>query len=154
MNQSIVHSQGNVPFSWENKPGVCKLTSQEGSKEDYFLQKLPSPPYPPESARILIHGVKIPPPPCAFQHPFKTSRRGLRKSDDPFLAAYKECTKSTSKGKLAKSDGGSGLKKGMFNFSCKRSCSVRNDNLVRISQLPLSRDSSGTMRRSISTSIC
>ena len=129
MNQSEVHSQGNVPFSWENKPGVCKETSQEG----YFLQKLSPPPYPPESARISIHDIKIPLPPCAFHPPSRTSsRRGLKKSDDPFLAAYKECTKSTSKAKLAKKDGGSGLKKGMFSFSCIQSCRVWNDNLVRI----------------------
>ena len=138
MNQSKVHSQRTVPFSWENKPGVCKLTSQEGSEEDYFLQKLSPPPCPPESARISIHDIIIPPPPCVFHPPSRiSSRRGLKKSDDPFLAAYKECTKSTSKGKLAKKDGWSGLKKGMFSFSCKQSCSVRNDNLVRISQLPL-----------------
>ncbi|XVE95061.1 hypothetical protein REPUB_Repub02eG0064000 [Reevesia pubescens] len=141
MNQSKVHSQGNVPFSWENNPGVCKETSQEGSEEDYFLQKLPPPPCPPESARMSIHDIKIPPPPCAFHPPSRTSsRRGLKISDDPFLAAYKECTKSTRKGKK---DEGSGLKKGMFNFSCKKSCSVRNDNLVRISQLPLERERSG-----------
>ncbi|XWS14823.1 hypothetical protein CRYUN_Cryun35bG0041700 [Craigia yunnanensis] len=127
MNQSKVHSQGNVPFSWENKPGVCKETSQEDSEVDYFLQKLLPSSYPPESARISSHGIKIPPPPCAFHPPSRTSsRRGLKRFDDPFLAAYKECTKSTSKAKLAKKDGGSGLKKGMFNFSCKQSCSVRN----------------------------
>ncbi|OMO70852.1 hypothetical protein COLO4_28461 [Corchorus olitorius] len=150
MNQTKVHSQGNVPFSWENKPGVCKMTSQDCLKEDFFLQKLPPPPCPPETARVSISNSiqdnKIPPPPGAFQPPSRSSsRRGLKKSDDPFLAAYKECTKSTNKGKLAKNvnGGGSGnLKKGVFSFSCKQSCSVRDDNLVRISQLPPERDRS------------
>ncbi|XVF64224.1 hypothetical protein PTKIN_Ptkin09bG0151400 [Pterospermum kingtungense] len=131
-NMGKVQSQGTVPFSWENKPGVRKLTSQEGPEEDYFLKKLPPPPCPSASARISIHDIKTPP-----------SRRGPNKYDDPFLAAYKECTKSTSKSELAKKDVGSGLKKGMFSFSCKRSCSVRNDNLVRISQLYPERDRSG-----------
>ncbi|XVE55718.1 hypothetical protein DITRI_Ditri03aG0180600 [Diplodiscus trichospermus] len=140
MNQSRVHSQGNVPFSWENRPGVCKETAtQEGS--NYFVQKQLEPfPCPPESAIISIDDIKIPPPPhCAFHPPSRTSSgRGLKKSDDPFLAAYKECTKSSNK-----KDGGSGSMKGLFNFSCKAFCSVRNDNLVRISQLPIERGRSG-----------
>ncbi|XVE70225.1 hypothetical protein DITRI_Ditri10aG0055800 [Diplodiscus trichospermus] len=137
MNQSKVHSQGTVPFSWENKPGVCKLANQEGPKEDCFLQKLPPPPCPPAKA------------PCAFHQPSRTSsRRGLKKSDDPFLAAFKECSKSksNSKGKLARKDGGSGLKMGLFNFSCKQSCSFRNDNLVRVSQLHLLRETDQVSR--------
>nr|KJB14657.1 hypothetical protein B456_002G136100 [Gossypium raimondii] len=120
--------QGNVPFSWENKPGVCKETSQQ---QHYFLQKLPPPP------STSIHGTKIPPPP-PFALSGSYSRRGFKKSNDPFLAAYMECTKSTSNVKLGeKHGGGSGLKKGLFNFSCKESCSVRNGSLVRISKLVL-----------------
>ncbi|MBA0676539.1 hypothetical protein Goari_018014 [Gossypium aridum] len=125
--------QGNVPFSWENKPGVCKETSQQ---QHYFLQKLPPPPPPSTS----IHGTKIPPPP-PFALSGSYSRRGFKKSNDPFLAAYMECTKSTSNVKLGeKHGGGSGLKKGLFNFSCKQSCSVRNGSLVRISKLVLMED--------------
>ncbi|MBA0550540.1 hypothetical protein Golob_021479 [Gossypium lobatum] len=128
--------QGNVPFSWENKPGVCKETSQQ---QHYFLQKLPPPPPPPPPS-TSIHGTKIPPPP-PFALSGSYSRRGFKKSNDPFLAAYMECTKSTSNVKLGeKHGGGSGLKKGLFNFSSKQSCSVRNGSLVRISKLVLMED--------------
>ncbi|MBA0595591.1 hypothetical protein Gorai_012457 [Gossypium raimondii] len=133
MNQNKAQSRGNVPFSWENKPGIRKETCQEGKEHHYFMRKLTPPPFPPQSVGMSIEGIKISPPPPP------PSRR-LKKSDDPFLAAYKECTRSTSKGKLAKRDSMSSLKKGIFNFSCKQSCSVENNNLVRVSQLPHERD--------------
>ncbi|MBA0865830.1 hypothetical protein Goshw_015819 [Gossypium schwendimanii] len=129
----LAQSRGKVPFSWENKPGIRKETCQEGMEHHYFMRKLTPPPFPPPSVGMSIDGIKISPPPPP------PSRR-LKKSDDPFLAAYKECTRSTSKGKLAKRDSVSSLKKGIFNFSCKQSCSVENDNLVRVSQLPHERD--------------
>ncbi|XVF39768.1 hypothetical protein PTKIN_Ptkin01aG0059000 [Pterospermum kingtungense] len=134
MNQNNkVRSQGKVPFSWENKPGVCKETTIQEGTEFEVDQK---------AIRVSIQAIKIPPPPCGLHPPTRTSsRRGLKKSDhddDPFLAAYKECTKSIGKGKLAKKD-----KRGMFSFSCKQSCSVRDDNLVKISQLHPEKDRSG-----------
>ncbi|GMJ02557.1 hypothetical protein HRI_003924900 [Hibiscus trionum] len=147
MNQSKVHSNGNVPLPWENKPDVRKETNQQL----YFLQvQPPRPPYVPETAPTTsVHDVKLPPPPpCAYHSLTKcSSRRGFnKKCDDPFLAAYKECTKSSGKAKLAKKDGGgggcSGLMKGLFNFSCKKTCGVRNDNLVKISQPVLQKDGS------------
>ncbi|TYG69494.1 hypothetical protein ES288_D05G234800v1 [Gossypium darwinii] len=122
MNQNKAQSRGNVPFSWENKPGIRKETCQEGMEHHYFMRKLTPPPFPPQSVGMSIEGIKISPPPPPL------SRR-LKKSDDPFLAAYKECTRSTSKGKLAKRDSVSSLRKGIFNFSCKQSCSVENNNL-------------------------
>ncbi|XP_039009757.1 uncharacterized protein LOC120138323 [Hibiscus syriacus] len=128
-------SQVKVPFSWENKPGICKETGQlQVFEEDCSLQKLPPPPCRSESGNISMHDIEIPLPPCVFQPPLRTSSgRSLKKTEnDPFLAAYKECTKSTKKGKKD----GSGLKR-LFSFSCKRSCSVRDDNIVRVSQLPL-----------------
>ncbi|GMI77275.1 hypothetical protein HRI_001396800 [Hibiscus trionum] len=128
-------------MAFSNKPAICKETGQLGlSEQDCSLQKLPPPPYRSESGKISMHDIGIPLPPCVFHPPLGTSsRRSLKKTDvDPFLAAYKECTKSTRKGKTGKKDGGggSGLK-GFFSFSCKRSCSVRDDNTVRVSQLPL-----------------
>ncbi len=142
MSHSKAHSQGTIPFSWENKPGVSKVTQQECPIDGDFVLKLPPPPCPSEPAKISVHDFQIPLPPCAFQPPSRSSsKKGLRKQEDPFLAAYMECTKSIRKGKSIKNDVGSGFKKNMLVFSCKRSCSVRDDSLVRISQLPLERDS-------------
>ncbi|KAJ7966493.1 SWI/SNF-related matrix-associated actin-dependent regulator of chromatin subfamily A-like protein [Quillaja saponaria] len=151
MSNTEAHSPGNIPFSWENKPGICKVTHHGNLKErhEFLPEKLPPPPCPSETAKIsvLVHDIQIPLPPCAFQAPYRSSsKKGLKIQEDPFLAAYKECTKShKSSGKiitnkLPKIDVGSGVRKSLFVFSCKRSCSVRDDNLVRISQLPFNVD--------------
>ncbi|KAM3237530.1 hypothetical protein P3L10_012559 [Capsicum annuum] len=116
-----VHSQGNVPFSWEKKPGVSKIT-------------------PTKSCDTGDFSTKLPPPPCAFQPPWprpplwrSSSRRICRKQgyDDPFDMAIKECTKSLRK---SKADFGFERKKkkknSMSNFSCKKSCSVMEDSII------------------------
>ncbi|PIN11612.1 hypothetical protein CDL12_15797 [Handroanthus impetiginosus] len=98
--------------------------------------KLPPPPCPPENSRVSFRDLQIPLPPCAFQPPSRSSsKKGLKKIDDPFWIAYKEVTKSTRKGGQ-----GLGLTKNMSIFSCKKSsCSVAEDSVVRLSQLPISR---------------
>ncbi|KAI9106371.1 hypothetical protein K1719_021899 [Acacia pycnantha] len=126
---------GNVPFSWEKNPGVSKV--HQPVREEELLHNLPPPPY---TAEILGGGgvhqdiiQNIPLPPCAFQPPFyrTPSKKGLmwmQEEDDPFFAAYKECTKkSNNKWSLRK--------RIMSLFSCNRSCSVRDNNLVRISHV-------------------
>lgn len=126
-------SLDKVPFSWENEPGVSKVSDLKDDDGPRLSFKLPPPPCPTESGRVSVRDIQIPLPPCAFQPPSRSSsRRGLgfnKHDQDPFLAAFKECTKNSRKGKLRK--------KAMFNFSCKNSCGVRDDNLVRVShQLP------------------
>ncbi|KAI3465237.1 hypothetical protein Pfo_021900 [Paulownia fortunei] len=148
MMSSKVHSQGNVPFSWENKPGVSKSAAAVAARQDHHHHlaqpKLPPPPCPPDNARVSFHDLQIPLPPCAFQPPSRSSsKKGLKKIDDPFLIAYKEVTKSTKKGKSLganKGDQGLGVMKNMSIFSCKQSsCSVTEDSVVKLSQLPISR---------------
>ncbi|KAE8686057.1 hypothetical protein F3Y22_tig00111088pilonHSYRG00445 [Hibiscus syriacus] len=86
-------------------------------------------------SKILVHEKKVLPPP---PFPKRSTVKGLRWwVQDPFLAAYKECTKSGENGKLSSEDGGSKFaRKKKIDFSCKESCDVRDDNLVRISNLP------------------
>ncbi|KAG6648839.1 hypothetical protein CIPAW_07G172100 [Carya illinoinensis] len=104
-----------VPFSWERKPGVSKVTHQDQCPTEGDM------PAPSRSS----------------------SKKGLKR-EDPFLAAYKECTKSINgNGKSPKN--GVNLYSGfgkitMPDFSCRRSCSVRDGNLVRISRLPCERE--------------
>lgn len=145
MSNNNLHPQFgdlNIPFSWENKPGVSKSTPPDSPAEAArFMEKLPPPPCQPEKAS-LHQDLKIPLPPCVFQSPLRSSfRRGLRKEDDPFLLAYQECTKSTKKGKANRDEVDFGIlkKSSMSFFSCKHSCSVRDDSIVRISQLPISK---------------
>ncbi|WCJ35580.1 hypothetical protein M5689_016827 [Euphorbia peplus] len=152
MNQAIKPSKGDVPFSWEKKPGVSKVRNPSVNEKDFIMQKIPLPPCPPENQiRVSVSKSRplfdsnIPLPPCTFQPPYvrSSSRKGLarKQDDDPFLAAYKECTKSTRKEKH-------GLRTPTFlpNFSCKNSCNVRDDNLVRVSQLPCQIDSGRVIR--------
>lgn len=108
-----------------------------------------------------FHGMKVPPPPCFSDRPPRlrsssSRRRGFiikKQDDDPFYVAYKECTKTSStskKGKffggLSKDDFFIGMKKKNKDylssvFSCKHSCSVREDSVVMInlSNIPMSK---------------
>ncbi|KAG6434726.1 hypothetical protein SASPL_106368 [Salvia splendens] len=121
MNSNI-HSQRNIPFSWENAPGVSKAVA-------------PPPPKPEKSRDSL----QIPLPPCANSSMKKGAKKNSSRMDDPFLIAYKEVTKSTKKGK-SQGFGFGVMKKNISIFSCKQSsCGVAGDNVVRLSRLPLSR---------------
>lgn len=178
-------------FSWEEKPGVSKVLERKTTEEqnyNYFsgtddggdgsgvgddtshtlkLIKLPPPPGPPEKYRTSFRNdLQIPPPPCAFfQPPLRCSSR--KKNDDPFLIAYKECTKSSRKDhiKLGKftttttgddgddgdGHGGSelrfGLKKNISFLNCKHSCSsLVSDSIISTSQFPVSRSRKETRR--------
>ncbi|KAK8973879.1 hypothetical protein V6N11_013036 [Hibiscus sabdariffa] len=136
MSHRKVHSQGSVPFSWEYKPGVSK--SSNLSHYDQYSIPTDGPPSTSivgdSSSNVMVRdNNKVPPPPpCSIRLPPKrsTSLKGLRWwPDDPFLAAYKECTKSNGGSKLPVR-----IKK--ISFSCKKSCDVRDDNLVRLSNIP------------------
>ncbi|KAF3447471.1 hypothetical protein FNV43_RR12657 [Rhamnella rubrinervis] len=150
---SKVGTQGNVPFSWENKPGISKVHERREWKdtdEDENLMRvkeLPPPPCPSGGTRGRIsvhHGIQIPLPPCTFHQPpilpRSSSARGLRKHEDPFLAAYEECTKSCKKqGKSWSLSSSSSFRRidiigsrlrSLFNVSCRsRASSVRDDSL-------------------------
>ncbi|KAB2036858.1 hypothetical protein E1A91_D03G032500v1 [Gossypium mustelinum] len=136
MNHRKVHSQGNIPFSWEDKPGVSKP-----SKVTHYGCPIDGGLYGDggllTDIAVRDNNEVPPPPPCSIRLPpprRSTSLKGLRWwLDDPFLAAYKECTKS---GEIK--TGGSKLpvRKKKIGFSCKNACDVRDDNLARLSNLP------------------
>lgn len=166
------YSRGTVPFSWENKPGVSKLShSKTEPKTEYYFFKdddytLPPPP------RVSFHGdYQLPlPPPCTFQQPISrnSSMKALisnkPETEDPFQVAIRECTKSINKGGSSgggeavagkgkiktpsssspspKYNGGfgSGVRSLFESLSCKRSSSVRDDSLVKVSRVPYHRD--------------
>lgn len=169
MSHRKVHSQGSVPFSWEAMPGVSKVTNQD-CPTDFgvgALNCLSAEEDSGDSPKKLVNNpeIKIPLPPCPLlKAPSRSSStKGFRwhVEADPFLMAYKECTKSTStlnnnSGKLPGSENnkkgsdaiGCKVRKSRFNmFSCKNSCDVREDNFVKLSQLPaLPRDRSRSTR--------
>lgn len=149
MSHRKVRSQGSVPFSWEDSPGVSKAAHQEcPANIGIYALNLPLPPPPPPSLppsnsppQVSIQNVKIPLPPCPDQPPLRrTSSKGLwGQEEDPFLAAYKECTKSVEsakKPKESKKGFGFGRRKCKFTFSCKHSCEVEDDSWMRLTHLP------------------
>ncbi|KAK6923931.1 hypothetical protein RJ641_010134 [Dillenia turbinata] len=149
MSHKKAHTQGNVPFSWEDSPGVSKFIHHEVQKFQLHDLNLSSSLSPPSSDKCgsseeaSTKRIKIPPPPCAAQLPVRSSstKGSLRRhEDDPFYVAYKACTKSTKSGKLLSGEGSkivvSSLVRNMFAFSCKHSSDVRDESLIRLPRLP------------------
>ncbi|QCE16439.1 hypothetical protein DEO72_LG11g3455 [Vigna unguiculata] len=138
MDQPITHSPGRVPFSWERKPGIPKVSVAESfQRERKFVQKLQPPPYT-SFQRNYDHALEIPLPPCTFQPHYKDRIR--MQDHDPFLEAYKKCSKSRktverNKKLQIKTSIETRLRNSMSFISCKQSCVVRDDHLVRISYL-------------------
>ncbi|KAJ8638253.1 hypothetical protein MRB53_012520 [Persea americana] len=140
MSNNEVYSIGDVPFSWENSPGICKVSHKEHLMcVGHEALKLPPPPCPTKKPKFLVQDLQSPLPPCTFQSPLiRASRKRLEK-EDPFLAAYMECTKNVAKSKLSNDDnigGGHRAWKSISMFSCKHSCGVRDDSSVRIAYIP------------------
>ncbi|CAA0821050.1 Unknown protein [Striga hermonthica] len=142
-----VHSQGKVPFSWEKKPGVSKATARPPEHNRVPPRKLPPPPCPPGMLDARLSSVRDSQIP-RVRLSRSASRKDTKKvTDDPFLIAYKEVTKSDykkDKGLIRRSekgDRGLGALRNIFMFSCKvqSSCIVQENSVVRFSELPISR---------------
>lgn len=88
----------NVPFSWELKPGVSKLTCEEtGMGVRCATLDLPSPPRLSKNALFCVNHLQgvLPPPPIS------PVRKGdVNKKEDRFVAAHRKCTKYSMNGKL------------------------------------------------------
>nr|KYP53128.1 hypothetical protein KK1_024950 [Cajanus cajan] len=136
MSHRKSHSHGSIPFSWEDKPGV-------------------SPNHLSNSKRMLEIHDKIPLPPCPLQPPRRSTSekdKGFRWQEDPFLVAYKECTKSDEKSykvpRKNKKGVGSNFSLSKSIFSCRSTNDVQDDIYVKLSHrpcLPAVRDRSLTL---------
>ncbi|GFY93704.1 hypothetical protein Acr_09g0001500 [Actinidia rufa] len=138
MSHKKVHSKGNVPFLWEDIPGVPKITGPIAKRR--MPSRAPTlPPRPPNyNPKVTAREMKIPLPPRLVQ-PLHTSSsmKGLGKKEDPFLVALKECTKSVTSGKASverknRCHGFKARKIKFSAFSCKGSCGVKDGNLARL----------------------
>ena len=166
MSHRKVYSQGNIPFAWEDKPGISKATHQDCPKSfrvqaldlttssssslSSNKQQFNSHHHPISVSTTTAMKIPLPPCPALSQPPSRSSSaKGLKWQDqqDPFLLAFKECTKPVKNGKshdqladfddhqyVHKKKGSRTTKprKRMFNisFSCKSlsGCDVKNDN--------------------------
>ncbi|KAJ9170533.1 hypothetical protein P3X46_018634 [Hevea brasiliensis] len=155
MSHRKVYSQGSIPFSWEDMPGVSKAIHQDTGLHVLNLSSSSSPnttssiPHDSDTSSLKVSSAhqdkKIPLPPCQnLQLPpgRSTSAKVGSWQEDPFIAAYKECTKNVRNGnkpqpsEKKKNVTGSKGRKSRLILSCKNSCDVTDDNLVRLSNLP------------------
>ncbi|KAK4756434.1 hypothetical protein SAY87_006561 [Trapa incisa] len=141
MSHMKVYSHGSIPFSWEDSPGVRKPQTPRheqgsivsGTSGDAFSHKYsPIPPPPPRVAgtrRMTISGMGI----C---------RRKEAAEEDPFLRAYKECTRDVPTatklpGHSKKPKPKAGLRKNAwYILTCRRSVDVVEESIARLSHLP------------------
>ncbi|KAL7101552.1 hypothetical protein ACP275_08G061100 [Erythranthe tilingii] len=136
MSHRRIHSHGNVPFSWEEKPGVPKSNRHQKSSSDDTCLKI----QPDDDPMVRISCVHPPhkniaPPP---QNPCSKARKSLCKRwklDDPFLTALKSCSKRSVEeySNKGKNNNISSV------FSCKYSCDIvvqNDDDVFRFSKLP------------------
>ena len=135
MSHRKVHSLGKVPFSWENEPGICKVSHKESPK--YMRQgtpKLPPPPCQSYSHRVVGQDVQIPLPSGPSRPLPRSSSTKVVQREDPFLAAYMECTKSEGHGKFSKGkrqgDGKSRLGRSWFRFFSMNSSEIKDNSRV------------------------
>nr|GMC57615.1 uncharacterized protein LOC18772093 [Ipomoea batatas] len=147
MSHRRIFSQGNVPFSWEEKPGVSKFNHQKTpsatdvpDKHDEFVD-LGKPLLPP-------------PPPSAAPTPGRRSSPSLKGMirDDPFMVAFVKCTKNQNSKTVHNNNSGDHQRKKISSYSsvglsskkgrrllffCKNAfADVEVDNLMKYSNLP------------------
>lgn len=148
----------------EDQPNSESFKSETDHLEDRKRHKqrrketrrddLPPPPCR-RSSRSKVHDLNIPLPPAIFQPPVTKSNK---QGEDPFLAAYKVCTRSDSLKKSrfpggVKIDVGSDVKKLMRSLSCKSSCSVVVNDVVTNNICKLRSEKIGSRVSSIVTGL-
>lgn len=145
MSKNEFYSQVNVPFSWELKPGVSKVTSEDSSIDRSHVKlKLPPPPRLSKSDRLCVNNSQgvLNVPPCQLRpKPTRSSAKkgNVNNQDDPFVAAYRKCTEHSADDSTGdENDASSGTtmwsRKNICTLSCKYSCTVSGNNVVRVSQ--------------------
>ena len=135
VHNEIHYPEINVPFSWEYKPGISKVTNESFKKATAMRGGLVLQP-PPCSSAIRNHSVReveaqSPIVLCPIQASslrIISLRKESLKEEDPFMEAYNNCTRTPFTVKSSKTAKrtrtGSIICKYRYIFSCKHSCDV------------------------------
>ncbi|XP_051209159.1 uncharacterized protein [Lolium perenne] len=134
MPQSPKKAPATVVLSWDHEQGITKLAPAPAMKPRGV-------PEGPRKGQAPTRRLSVPPPPGRLST--RGVSRAVRPEDDPFLAAYLACTKSTG-GRSG--DGGRRAAKeqrrfawaglGLGSLSCKRNNGVVEQSMVRMAKLP------------------
>ena len=138
---------GTVAFSWEQEPGVSKESPAVEARKPSGGRSTTHD--SAKEAEARTHQLRVPPPPGGPGAPSlspparsRSSKRGVRPEEDPFLAAYVACTASgrkTGRGhnEAQKMLGWAGLRFALgLGLSCKTSCGVAEESVVRLAKKP------------------
>jgi hypothetical protein len=128
MPQSARKAPTTVVLSWEEEPAMTKPVSAPAVKPRVVPENK-------TKAQAPTRRLSVPPPPGRTSA--RSVSRAVRPEDDPFLAAYLACTKSTG------GDCGKRAAKGQRRFawaglglSCKRDDGVVAQSMLRLAKLP------------------
>ncbi|KAK7310754.1 hypothetical protein RJT34_08465 [Clitoria ternatea] len=126
----------NVPFSWEHKPGLPKEVTHghNGTRHGTKLVLQPPPCGSGRDHKQRVEDTQIPLSLCAVQSSLRISSfrmESQKELEDPFVEAYKKCTKSPFilrrySNKRGEKNNGSWptIRKYMHILSCKQSGDV------------------------------
>ncbi|KAM3271356.1 hypothetical protein ACQJBY_041882 [Aegilops geniculata] len=125
--------KASVVLSWEHEPAVKKPVSTVEARGGDMREG-------PRKVPALARRLSVPPPPG--RPAARGYSRAVRPEDDPFLAAYLACTKSSADGgndrtgAVREPKGQRRFAWGLGALSCKRSNGVMEQSMVRLAKLP------------------
>ncbi|CAN6330057.1 unnamed protein product [Urochloa humidicola] len=135
--EAVLMPAAAVVFSWEQ---VVKTTATGEARRDAPTGSPKKAPQPP--ARRL----SVPPPPGWASVPTRSlssrAGRAVRPEDDPFLAAYLACTKSSGRrsgGGAAREEAKGGRRRftwAALGLSCKTSAGAVEQSMVKVAKRP------------------
>jgi hypothetical protein len=135
MLQSPMKTPANMVFSWEEEPAMRKPVPAPAVKTRGLPENT-------RKAQAPTRRLSVPPPPG--RPSARSVSRAVRPEDDPFLAAYLACTKSTGgrDGDGGKRAATKGQRRfawavlGLGGLSCKRDDGAVVQSMVRLAKLP------------------
>ena len=143
---AVLKPPAGMVFSWEPVAVISTKPAAVEARGDTIVMP-PGSPTKKAAAAPPARRLSVPPPPGRTATRSLSSRgasgRAVRPEDDPFLAAYLACTKSTKGGRDAGGTPGEANKQGRSRFtwarlwlSCKSSAGVVERSMMKVAKRP------------------